>query len=207
MAIVWWLRAIQREVVMPAQRVREFLDSNGVKYVSIKHSLAYTAQEIAASAHISGKEVAKTVIVKLGDEMAMAVLPASRRIHFKRLMEAAGADQVELATENEFKVLFPGCEVGAMPPFGNLYDVPVYVDESLAEDEEIAFNAGSHTELIRLAYEDFARLVKPTVAHFSARLLLSCSCAHLLHCRRRRQSGRLDLNQRPPGPKPGALPD
>lgn len=152
---------------MPAQRVREFLDSQGVKYVSIKHSLAYTAQEIAASAHIPGKEVAKTVIVKLGDDMAMAVLPASQKISFKRLKEAAGVDEVELATENEFKALFPGCEVGAMPPFGNLYDVDVYVDQSLAEDEEIAFNAGSHTELFRLAYQDFERLVDPTVISFS----------------------------------------
>lgn len=152
---------------MPAQRLREFLDSKGVKYVSIKHSLAYTAQEIAASAHIPGKEIAKTVIVKLGDDMAMAVLPASRRIHFKRLMEAAGAEQVELATENEFKELFPGCEVGAMPPFGNLYDVDVYVDQSLAEDEEIAFNAGSHTELFRLPYRDFEELVDPTVISFT----------------------------------------
>ena len=152
---------------MPAQRLRDYLDSNGVKYVSIKHSLAYTAQEIAASAHIPGKEIAKTVIVKLGDDMAMAVLPASQKISFKRLKEAAGVDQVELATENEFKALFPGCEVGAMPPFGNLYDVDVYVDKSLTEDEEIAFNAGSHTELFRLSYEDFERLVDPTVISFS----------------------------------------
>jgi Ala-tRNA(Pro) deacylase len=152
---------------MPAQRVREFLDSHDVKYVSIKHSLAYTAQEIAASAHIPGKEVAKTVIVKLDSDMAMAVLPASRKIHFERLKEAAGADQVELATEDEFKALFPGCEVGAMPPFGNLYDVAVYVDQSLTEDEEIAFNAGSHTELFRLSYRDFERLVDPSVISFS----------------------------------------
>jgi Ala-tRNA(Pro) deacylase len=152
---------------MPAQRLREFLDSHEVKYVSIKHSLAYTAQEIAASAHIPGKEIAKTVIVKVGDDMAMAVLPASQKISFKRLGEAAGADEVELATENEFKALFPGCEVGAMPPFGNLYDVDVYVDKSLTEDEEIAFNAGSHTELFRLSYKDFEELVDPTVISFS----------------------------------------
>jgi Ala-tRNA(Pro) deacylase len=152
---------------MPAQRLREFLDSHGVKYVTIKHSLAYTAQEIAASAHIPGKEVAKTVIVKVGDDMAMAVLPASQKISFERLKEAAGADQVGLATESEFKALFPGCEVGAMPPFGNLYDVDVYVDQSLAEDEEIAFNAGSHTELIRLSYRDFEELVDPTIISFS----------------------------------------
>jgi Ala-tRNA(Pro) deacylase len=137
--------------------------------VAIKHSAAYTAQEIAASAHVPGKELAKTVMVKIDGQMAMAVLPASFRVDFKDLKDLAGAKKVELASEQEFKKLFPECEVGAMPPFGNLYDMAVYVANPLPEDEEIAFNAGSHTELIRLPYKDFQKLAKPTVGDFAKR--------------------------------------
>jgi len=151
---------------MPASKLKEFLDTNKIKYVVIIHSPAFTAQEIAASAHIPGKDLAKTVMIKLDGKMAMAVLPAFCRIDFDRLKKAAGAKKVDLATEQEFKDMFPQCDTGAMPPFGNLYDMDVYVAEKLAEDEEIAFNAGSHTELVKLAYSDFERLVKPTVAQF-----------------------------------------
>lgn len=154
---------------MPARKVKEFLDSHKIKYVSIKHSEAFTAQEIAASAHISGKELAKTVMVSLDGKMAMTVLPASDRVDLDRLKEAAGARQIELLVEKDFKDRFPDCEVGAMPPFGNLYEMDVFVSESLAEDEEIAFNAGSHTELIRMAYKDFERLVRPRVLQFSSK--------------------------------------
>ncbi len=149
---------------MPLKQLKEFLDSQGVKYVTIGHSAAFTAQEIAASAHIPGKELAKTVIVELDGRLAMAVLPASLKIDFDRLQQAAGAKKAGLADEVQFADLFPGCEVGAMPPFGNLYGMEVYVSECLAEDEEIAFNAGSHTELVRLAYADFERLVQPKLA-------------------------------------------
>ncbi len=152
---------------MPVQKLKEFLDTNGVKYVMIQHSPAFTAQEIAASAHVPGKELAKTVMVKIDDKMAMAVVPASFRVNFDRLREAAGAERVELAGEADFEDMFPGCEVGAMPPFGNLYDMDVYVSRALAEDDEIAFNAGSHTELMRLAYQDFQKLVGPKVAKIS----------------------------------------
>lgn len=152
---------------MPVQKLKEFLDKNNIKYVSITHSKAYTAQEVAASAHIPGKELAKTVILKVEGKMAMAVLPASYKIDFDHLKEIIGLNDVRLADEIEFKDKFPGCEVGAMPPFGNLYGMDVYVAESLAEDDEIAFNAGSHTELIKLAYNDFERLVKPKVVEFS----------------------------------------
>jgi Ala-tRNA(Pro) deacylase len=113
--------------------------------------------------------VAKTVMVKVDGKMSMAVLPASYQVDLGQLAEVAGAKKVELATEEEFKGLFPECEPGAMPPFGNLYDMQVYATESLAEDAEIAFNAGSHTELLKLAYADFAKLVEPTVARFSTR--------------------------------------
>jgi Ala-tRNA(Pro) deacylase len=158
-----------KEVRMPMQKLKEFLDSHNIKYVTISHSLAYTAQEIAASAHIAGKELAKTVMVKTDDKMAMAVLPASYKVRFDLLKKAAGASKIELANEQEFRDMFPESEVGAMPPFGNLYGMEVFVDESLSQDEEIAFNAGSHTELIKLAYRDFQRLVNPKAANFVAR--------------------------------------
>ena len=154
---------------MPVQKLKEFLDSHQVKYVLISHSAAYTAQEVAGSAHIPGKELAKTVIVKIDGKIAMAVLPASYRVDFGLLKEASGANSVELAGEDDFKDVFPDCEVGAMPPFGNLYGAEVFVAESLAEDEEIAFNACSHTELIKMSYQDFAKLVKPKVVRFSAK--------------------------------------
>ncbi len=152
---------------MPVKKLREFLDSQQVKYVTINHSPAYTAQEIAASAHIRGRELAKTVMVTLDGTLAMAVLPASRKVGFDLLRAVAGAENVQLASEQAFRDMFPGCEVGAMPPFGNLYDMDVYASQLLAEDEEIAFNAGSHTELIRLSYKDFERLVKPKVARIA----------------------------------------
>ncbi len=152
---------------MPVKKLREFLDQNGVKYVSISHSPAYTMSEIAALAHIPGKEVAKTVMVKVDGKMAMAVLPSNAQVDFDLLKRGTGAKNVALASENDFKELFPECDVGAMPPFGNLYGMAVYVAPRLAEDREIAFNAGSHTELLRLTYKDFERLVKPKVFSFS----------------------------------------
>ena len=152
---------------MPDRKLKEFLDNHNVKYRTITHSTAYTAQEIAQLAHIKGQELAKTVIVKIDDHAAMAVLPASYRVDLSRLKAVAGAETVALATETEFRGMFPECETGAMPPFGNLFGMPVFVDESLSQDKEISFNAGTHIELIRLAYEDFARLVQPKVAKFS----------------------------------------
>jgi Ala-tRNA(Pro) deacylase len=152
---------------MPVRKLKEFLDQQKVKYVTINHSLAYTAQEIAATAHVPGKELAKTVIVKADDRLVMTVLPASYQIDFKLFAEAIGAKKVELATEREFKQRFPDCELGAMPPFGNLYNMDVYVAESLTEDREIAFSAGSHTELMKMAFEDFSRLVRPRIVKLS----------------------------------------
>jgi len=152
---------------MPVKKLKDFLDHHGVKYVSIAHSKAYTAQEIAAKTHIPGKDMAKTVMVRLDRKMAMAVLPASYNVDFHLLKKASGATEVELATETEFKDMFPECELGAMPPFGNLYGLEVFAAQTLAEDEEIVFNAGSHTELIKLAYTDFENLVKPKLLKFS----------------------------------------
>ncbi len=152
---------------MPARKLKAFLDEQGIKYVSIIHSTAYTAQEVAASAHVAGRELAKTVIVELDGKMAMAVLPANRKIVLQDLREVTGSEEVKFASEEEFKRQFPDCETGAMPPFGNLYGMDVYVAEALTENEEIAFNAGSHTEVIKLAYRDFERLVHPRVVSFT----------------------------------------
>jgi Ala-tRNA(Pro) deacylase len=152
------------EVTMPLSSLREYLDKHEIKYVVISHSVAYTAQGIAALTHTPGKELAKTVIMKIDGKQAMAVVPASFHVDLRQLKKVTGANSVELALEEEFKDLFPECETGAMPPFGNLYGMDVYADERLAKDKEIAFNAGSHRELIRLAWEDFNRLAKPQMA-------------------------------------------
>jgi Ala-tRNA(Pro) deacylase len=148
---------------MPLSKLREFLDSHNVKYMVLSHSLAYTAQGVAALAHVSGKKLAKTVIVKIDRILAMAVVPASDHVDLDRLRILTGTETVEVATEREFKDAFPDCETGAMPPFGNLYDMSVYADASLAENEEITFTAGTHRELVRMNWEDMARLVNPTV--------------------------------------------
>lgn len=152
---------------MPSKKLKAFLDENNIKYITIQHSSAYTAQEIAAIAHIPGKDLAKTVIIKINGKMAMAVLPASYKVSFDDLKEMLGANEVRLAYEQEFMDKFPDCEVGAMPPFGNIYGMDVYVAESLAEEEEIAFNACSHIELIKMDYSDFEKLVKPKRIKFS----------------------------------------
>ena len=144
-------------------RLRTFLDENDVRYLRIDHSPAYTAQEIAALTHISGKELAKTVMVKVDGELAMAVLPASDYVDFDALSVAAGSADVDLAEEDEFQARFPDCELGAMPPFGNLYEMKVFLSPALAEDEEITFNAGSHTELIKMKYSDYERMVGASI--------------------------------------------
>jgi Ala-tRNA(Pro) deacylase len=145
-------------------RLKQYLDSNGVAYTTIPHRPAYTAMEVAQSAHVPGQEMAKTVIVDLDGHLAMAVLPATRHVSLDRLGRSVGAKHVGIATEMEFRADFPDCEVGAMPPFGNLFRMEVLVDPKLAEDEEIAFNAGTHAEVLRMAYKDFERLVHPTMA-------------------------------------------
>jgi len=148
---------------MPLSKIRKFLDSHKVKYLVISHSLAYTAQGVAALAHVSGKKLAKTVIVKIDGVLAMAVIPASEHVDLGHLRGLTGAKMVELATEREFKDAFPDCETGAMPPFGNLYSMAVYADTSLAEQEEITFSAGSHSELVRMRWADMVRLVEPRI--------------------------------------------
>ena len=146
---------------MTVANVKEFLKANGVSHIVIPHPLAFTATSVAGAAHIPGKEMAKTVVVNLDGRPALAVLPSDRKVDLERLRRSTGATTIELTNEREFTADFPGCEVGAMPPFGNLYGLEVFVDPHLAADPEIAFNAGTHTELIRMSYKDFERLVKP----------------------------------------------
>jgi len=148
-------------------RVKEFLDKQNVSYQHDVHRTAYTAQEVAAEEHVPGKMMAKAIILKVDDRLAMAVLPATARADLAALGASAGARDVRLATEFEFTGLFPDCEVGAMPPFGNLYGLPVFVEESLTQDPEIVFNAGTHQDAIRMKYGDFARLVHPQVVRFA----------------------------------------
>jgi len=152
---------------MPENKLKKYLDEQHVKYVSIVHSNAYTAQEVAASAHIAGRKMAKVVIVELDGQMAMAVLPADRKVVLQDLRDVTGSEQVRFVSETKFKDRFPDCELGAMPPFGNLYGMEVFVAEVLAGNDTIVFNAGSHVEVIQMAFADFERLVQPTVVSFT----------------------------------------
>lgn len=154
---------------MPVQRLKAFLDKNDVRYVLISHSRAFTAAATAATTHTPGKEIAKTVMVDVDGELAMAVVPGSRHLDLKALQSELGASEVKLLAETEFKNVFPDCEVGAMPPFGTLYGLSVYVDSKLEDDPEIAFNAGSHRELLRMQYADYERLEHPRILSIATR--------------------------------------
>jgi Ala-tRNA(Pro) deacylase len=149
-------------------KLKEFLDANGVRYTVGAHPTAYTAQQVADAEHIPAREMAKVVVVRDGRAYLMVVLPAPYHVALERLEKATGRADLRLATESEFVALFSGCEPGAMPPFGNLYGIPVWVDESLARDDVIAFNAGNHQQTVHMQYADFARLVQPRVAALRA---------------------------------------
>ena len=151
---------------MPIRRLRNFLDQNHVQYRVINHSLAYTGQEIAQAAGESGKEFAKTVMLKIDGELIMVVIPANYKIDFEHLRQELGVRNVELASEKEFKSLFPDCEPGAMPPLGELYNIEVFIDDSFADNEMISFNAGTHREIIKMRYADFNRLVQAKPINF-----------------------------------------
>jgi Ala-tRNA(Pro) deacylase len=148
------------------KRLQEFLDSHAVKYEVTPHREAFTSQEIAAASHVSGKAMAKVVMVKRGTGMVMAVLPATCKVGVDRLEKIFGVSGVTIAREQEFAGLFPDCDTGAMPAFGNLYGVEVFVDEEVARCPQIVFQAGNHHELVTMNYADFARLVQPKVAEF-----------------------------------------
>ncbi len=154
---------------MPVQRLKEFLDKNDVRYVLITHSRAFTAAATAAITHTPGKEIAKTVIVRADGHLTMTVVPGSRHLNLKAFEEHVGARKVELVGEDEFAKVFPDCELGAMPPFGSLYGLSVFMDTKLEEDAEIAFNAGSHRELMRMQFEDYERLEHPMMMAIATR--------------------------------------
>lgn len=150
--------------MLSLNKLKEFIDHTLVAYEVLTHPVAFTAQQLAAVQHVKGKQLAKVVVARSGSEFMMIVLPAPYRVGLQRARAATGKKDLEIAHESEFASLFAGCEPGAMPPFGNLYNVPVWVDESLAQDEEIVFNACTHTQAIKMKYSDFARLVHPIVA-------------------------------------------
>jgi Ala-tRNA(Pro) deacylase len=152
------------------KRLRDYLDENRISYTHCTHRLAYTAQEIAAAQHVPGREMAKTIVLKVDHQYAMLILPAVMKIDLKTLRDELPYKHVELATEKEFASLFPDSEVGAMAPLGNLYNLPVYVDKSLTADEEIVFNAGTHIDTIRMSFADFTRLTQPSIVNASIRL-------------------------------------
>jgi Ala-tRNA(Pro) deacylase len=154
------------EANMPSEKLRGFLEEQGVRYEVLPHTTAYTSQKVAEAVHVRGRDVAKAVILKADGRFVMAVLPAPSHVDLDLFRAAIRAQSVSLAAEAEFRGLFPECETGAEPPFGNLYGLPVWVDEPLTKDASIVFNAGTHTEAVRMAYSDYARLVQPKVARF-----------------------------------------
>jgi Ala-tRNA(Pro) deacylase len=156
--------------LMILKKLKDYLETNGVSYEVGFHPEVFTAQEIAAAQHVPGKEMAKVVMVKADGKMLTLVLPASHQIDMKKLKRVLKCKKVSMAKEKEFEELFPDCEVGAMPPFGNLYRLEVLVDQVLAEDASIVFQAGNHIETVRMKYSDYARLVNPKVGNFSVHL-------------------------------------
>ena len=152
---------------MPVNRLKQFLDSNDVKYVTIQHSPAYTAMEVAEESHIKGRIMAKTVIFKADDELVMCVVPAGYWVDCHNLKATTGANYVELARESVFAAHFPDCEVGAMPPFGNLVGMKNYMDEKLLENESIAFNAGTHSLVFHMDLGNYIEMANPVIAKIS----------------------------------------
>jgi Ala-tRNA(Pro) deacylase len=150
-------------------RLENYLRENQVPFEEQHHPRAVSAQEVAASEHVPGRMLAKTVMVLADGEMVMLALPAPYQVDLEKAAAALGVDEARLAEEEEFSNSFLDCEVGAMPPFGNLYGVPVYVEKTLAEDETIVFRSGTHTETMSVTYTDFERLVEPIVVQFALR--------------------------------------
>jgi Ala-tRNA(Pro) deacylase len=155
---------------MRGEKIIDFLEKNSVPYEIIKHPIAYSAQMTAHAAHVPGREMAKTVIVKINGKLTMVVTTANQKVNMRLLKNVFYTDDVELANESDFMDTFSDCELGAMPPFGNLYGMDEIVSEELAKDYEITFNAGTHTDLIKMKYKDFEKLVKPVVLNFKIKL-------------------------------------
>jgi len=152
------------------KRLERYLQEEGVWFASMTHPVAYTAQEVAAAQHVPGKQLAKVVLVDVDGQLVMLVLPASYRVDFPKLKSVLKAKKVRLAKEEEFGGTFTDCEVGAMPPFGNLYDLPVHMDSSLAEVSEIVFKVGRHTTSMKVRFADYKKLVKPQIVDFAIHL-------------------------------------
>ncbi len=152
---------------MPIHKLKHLLDSAGVKYQTITHSESFTAAETARLAHVPPEQIAKVVMVRIDDRMAMLVVPGNRVVDMEKLKEFVGSEDVRLANEKEFEDLFPECDRGAMPPFGNIYALPVYADQSLRDDDMICFNAGNHWELVKMPYSDWEKLVNPKIGSFT----------------------------------------
>lgn len=153
-----------------ARKIREFLETEHVEYEILEHELAYTALEIAQAQHIPGHQVIKSVVVKADGKWILCVLPATHKIDFDKLNQAFSFKDTCLANEGRVAALFPGCDVGAMPPFGRLAGIQVYVDSNLEENETVAFNAGTHTEMLKIHFQDFIRIEKPAVGDFSVHI-------------------------------------
>lgn len=169
--IDWWRRKPTRKrgATSPSarERITALFDKEKIPYRLVPHPTTYSALRLAESIHVPGREVAKVVVVRAKEEYGMVVLPASRDLDLARFSNAIGAETVSLLEERELKEIFPDCEVGAMPPLGNLYELPVYVDQALAEEPVLFFPAGSHHEVIEMRYDDFNRIVHPIVGHFA----------------------------------------
>ncbi len=151
------------------ERLAAYLQEQGIEFSVHHHPQAFTAQEIAASDHVSGHRFVKVVMVTDGEKLTMVCVPASLDVDLRAVADVLGVDEVRLAEESEFAPIFDDCEVGAMPPFGNLYEVPVYIDESLEQDDRIVFNAGTHRETFEMSVADFEHLARPKIASFAVR--------------------------------------
>ena len=149
------------------QRIRDYIDSQNVPYETLHHSQAYTAQEVAHSLHVSGKKCAKVVVASGDGRPVLVVMPASHRLNFQELKSSLKVNQLEMLVESELVRLFPDCDLGAVPPFGNLYGIDVWVDRAVASAENVLFCAGTHEDCIRMRYSDFAKLTRPFLGHFS----------------------------------------
>lgn len=161
-----WKKQARKEPTA-LERMKALFEQEKIPYQLISHSEAHTAPELAASIHAPGREVAKVVIIQADGKYVMAVLPAHRQIHLTRFARVAGAERISLAEEGEIRKLFPDCEPGAIPPLGNLYGFPVYLEESLAQEPVIFFPAGTCREVIKMRFDDFQRLVRSRVADFA----------------------------------------
>ena len=155
---------------MPSRKIKAYLEEAGVPYRIIEHDTVYTAQELAAVTHVKGKEIAKAVMVKADDELVMVVVPSTHMIDFELLKKQLKKNRVSLAREEEFSPLFPDCEIGAMPPLGNLYNVDTIVAKSLSDDTDIVFNAGTHHDIVKISYADFEKLEKPILADITTHI-------------------------------------